>query len=66
MNAFRVAVIIPAAGRSSRFGGVDKLAQDVGGRPSGGKRFVMRSLKCQPIARILLFTTGRGRWQVKS
>jgi 2-C-methyl-D-erythritol 4-phosphate cytidylyltransferase len=33
MNAFRVAVIIPAAGRSSRFGGVDKLAQDVGGRP---------------------------------
>ena len=28
----RVSVIIPAAGRSSRFGASDKLAQDVGGR----------------------------------
>jgi 2-C-methyl-D-erythritol 4-phosphate cytidylyltransferase len=27
-----VCVIIPAAGRSSRFGDVDKLAQDLGGR----------------------------------
>ncbi len=29
----RVGVIIPAAGRSSRFGAQDKLAQDLGGRP---------------------------------
>ncbi len=28
-----VAVIIPAAGRSTRFGPADKLAQDLGGRP---------------------------------
>ena len=28
-----VCVIIPAAGRSDRFGTADKLAQDLGGRP---------------------------------
>ena len=28
-----VCVIIPAAGRSERFGETDKLAQDLGGRP---------------------------------
>lgn len=33
MSEFRVGVIIPAAGKSRRFGGGDKLAQDVGGRP---------------------------------
>lgn len=33
MSDFRVGVVIPAAGRSSRFGAADKLAQDVGGRP---------------------------------
>ncbi|HWB20290.1 MAG TPA: 2-C-methyl-D-erythritol 4-phosphate cytidylyltransferase [Phycisphaerales bacterium] len=30
---FRVCVIIPAAGRSTRFGEADKLIQDLGGRP---------------------------------
>lgn len=29
----RVGVIIPAAGRATRFGGSDKLSQDLGGRP---------------------------------
>ncbi|MFG0331105.1 MAG: 2-C-methyl-D-erythritol 4-phosphate cytidylyltransferase [Phycisphaerales bacterium] len=29
----RICVIIPAAGRSERFGGRDKLAEDLGGRP---------------------------------
>ncbi|MSR41093.1 MAG: 2-C-methyl-D-erythritol 4-phosphate cytidylyltransferase [Phycisphaerales bacterium] len=33
MHPMRVGVIIPAAGRSSRFGAQDKLAQDLGGRP---------------------------------
>ena len=33
MSDFKVGVIIPAAGRSSRFGLGDKLAQDLGGRP---------------------------------
>ena len=33
MSDFRVGVIIPAAGRSRRFGLGDKLSQDVGGRP---------------------------------
>jgi 2-C-methyl-D-erythritol 4-phosphate cytidylyltransferase len=33
VSEFRVGVIIPAAGRSRRFGSGDKLAQDVGGRP---------------------------------
>lgn len=33
MSEFRVGVIIPAAGKSTRFGAGDKLAQDVGGRP---------------------------------
>lgn len=33
MSDFRVGVIIPAAGRSRRYGLGDKLAQDVGGRP---------------------------------
>ncbi|MSR70053.1 MAG: 2-C-methyl-D-erythritol 4-phosphate cytidylyltransferase [Phycisphaerales bacterium] len=32
MSEFRVAVIIPAAGQGTRFGG-DKLGQDLGGRP---------------------------------
>lgn len=33
MTQFKAAVIIPAAGKSTRFGAGDKLAQDLGGRP---------------------------------
>ena len=33
MSEFRVGVVIPAAGRSTRFGLGDKISQDVGGRP---------------------------------
>jgi len=33
MSDFRVGVVIPAAGRSTRFGLGDKISQDVGGRP---------------------------------
>jgi 2-C-methyl-D-erythritol 4-phosphate cytidylyltransferase len=33
VSEFKVAVIIPAAGKSQRFGAADKLVQDVGGRP---------------------------------
>lgn len=33
MSGFRVGVVIPAAGRSTRFGLGDKISQDVGGRP---------------------------------
>jgi molybdopterin-guanine dinucleotide biosynthesis protein A len=35
MSEPRFGVIIPAAGRSRRFGIGDKLSQDVGGRPPG-------------------------------
>jgi len=33
VSEFKVAVILPAAGRSTRFGIGDKLSQDLGGRP---------------------------------
>ena len=33
MSLMKIAVIIPAAGQSSRFGTKDKLAEDLGGRP---------------------------------
>ena len=70
MSELRVGVILPAAGRSTRFGLGDKVAMDVGGRP-----MLLRSVEIfarrpevaaigEAFDSITVCSWGESRWTV--